>query len=146
MSERDKKRKLKLKIKTWIYHVDDPETFLFESISEFNVEKEGPFETAREEWIAEATEAIIRQVIAGMIARHGDRFNIRAPPGENGPSWEWAYKIEDAEFEFEEIEVPKFVLETIKDLERRRDAAITTEVKERIQNTIDELKKEYGLI
>lgn len=47
--------------------------------------------------------------------------------------------------EIEVIKVPEFVLKTISDLERRRYAAKTIERKERIQKTIDELKKEYGI-
>lgn len=41
--------------------------------------------------------------------------------------------------------IPEFVLKTIEDLERRRDAAKTVERKEKIQKAIDELKKEYGI-
>lgn len=43
------------------------------------------------------------------------------------------------------IKVPEFVLRTISDLERRRDAAKTKDRKERIQKIINELKKEYGI-
>lgn len=41
--------------------------------------------------------------------------------------------------------IPEFVLETIIDLERRRDEAKTKERKDAIQKAIDELKKEYSI-
>lgn len=42
-------------------------------------------------------------------------------------------------------EVPEFVLKTIEDLEKRKVSAKTIERKEKIQNVINELKKEYGI-
>lgn len=59
------------------------------------------------------------------------------------------YRISVVNVEEEEIPevlpVSEFVLETIKDLERRRDEAKTVERKEAIQKTIDELKREYSI-
>lgn len=51
--------------------------------------------------------------------------------------------ITDIREEVEEI--PEFVLETIKDLEKRRDLAKTPEAKARIQETINDLKREYSI-
>lgn len=57
-----------------------------------------------------------------------------------------SFKAVDYDEEPKVIEVPEFVLRTILDLEKRKVEAKTTERKDKIQKTIDELKQEYGIM
>lgn len=43
------------------------------------------------------------------------------------------------------VEVPEYIKKTLEDLEKRKAEAKTTERKEKIQKTIDELKREYSI-
>lgn len=43
------------------------------------------------------------------------------------------------------VEVPEYIKKTMEDLEKRKAEAKTTERKEKIQKTIDELKREYSI-
>ena len=54
-------------------------------------------------------------------------------------------EVKVPEVEEVKVEVPEYIKKTIEDLEKRKAEAKTTERKEKIQKTIDELKREYSI-
>lgn len=59
---------------------------------------------------------------------------------------EYSYTTIEGPEEIETIpKVPGYILKTIEDLEKRKDEAKTIERKDKIQITINELKRKYGI-
>ena len=147
-------RKAKIKVKFDMYRISDG-VFLGTFEKEEEVEQDPKYDSREEankldgtleEWAENVAKLTALTLAAGWVgADVPEDLDTTTVTGNTFEARNIVGTYSEEEEGEEEVKVPEFVLETIKDLERRRDEAKTIERKEAIQKAIDELKKEYSI-
>ncbi len=146
-------RKAKIKVKFDMYRITGA-VFLGTFEKEEEVEQDPKYDSREEairldgtleEWAENVAKLTALTLAAGWVgADVPEDLDTTTVTGNTFEARNIVGTYSEEEEGEEEVELPEYVKRTIADLEKRKAEAKTTERKEKIQKTIDELKKEFG--